>query len=353
MGIVTLNLNPNDLKPGFRIGNYEIIDKIGKGGHATVYRAVQVNLQRNVALKVVSAEFTKDSEFVGMFIREAQAVAKLSHPNIIHVYDAGTTSEDLSYLAMELVEGGNLQEIIESNRPLSLNRTLEISMKISDALDYGFKKMQLTHSDIKPANIILDFNGNPRIADFGLAETFFHCVKSDETNFYGTPFYISPEAISGTKMPGDCKSDIYSFGCMMYYLIAGAPPFNSTTVKELLFQHLKEPPPKLIDTMPETPEQLSDLVQSMMAKKTYDRPDSWEYIHNRIQDVLRKREHPYRFAMKRHWTWAFEYSEREMIVVFFIFASVLLLIQPWVGSIMLLLITIAHYLIHSQKKKKH
>lgn len=346
-----MHLELNNLESGFKIGNYEIIDKIGKGGHAIVYRAVQINLQRNVALKVVSTEFSANNEFVSMFIREAQSIAKLTHPNIIHIYDAGTTEDGISYLAMELVEGGDLQEIIDKQTPLTLDKIIEIAVKISDALNYGYKKMQLIHSDIKPANIMIDFNGNPRIADFGLAETFFHCDTRDSSHVYGTPYYISPEAISGTQMPGDCQPDIYSFGCMMYHLIIGEPPYNAKNIKELLFQHLKATPPKLIDTLPDIPLPLSELITSMMSKKAYDRPKSWDDINKTMNDILVKMEHPLKFACKKHWKFAFEYSEKEMTIVFFIFASILLLIQPWLGSTLLFFITIAHYLIHSQKKK--
>lgn len=347
-----MKLEPNKLKPGFKIGNYEIIDKIGEGGHATIYRAEQVNLRRNVALKVVSAEYAEDSEFVEMFIREAHAMAKLDHPNIIKVYDAGTTKDGLSYLAMELVEGGDLQELLFQQDQLPLDRVLEISLKITDALSYGQKQMHLTHGDIKPGNIMLDFNGIPRLADFGLAETIFHAAKRKTSKVYGTPLYVSPETISGKRMPCDYKSDIYSFGCMIYHLIAGEPPFQSEKLKDLVFKHLKQAPPQLAKAVPGTPQALSDLVRSMMAKKPYDRPDTWLEINREIRNIIEETNHPLFFALKKHWRYAFEYTEREMIILLFILSSALLLIQPWLGSVILLFLTVAHYLIHSQKSKQ-
>ena len=347
-----MQLDPNKLKPGFRLGNYEIIDKIGEGGHATIYRAEQVNLQRNVALKIVSAEYADDCEFVEMFIREAHAMAKLDHPNIIRVYDAGTSPEGLSYLAMELVEGGDLQELMFQNDKIPLDRILDISLQITDALSYGQQRMQLTHGDIKPGNIMLDFNGVPKLADFGLAETIFHCAKRKTSKVYGTPLYVSPETISGKRMPCDFKSDIYSFGCMLYHLIAGEPPFQAEKLKDLVFKHLKKRVPKLTETEPDIPEKLNDLVAAMMAKKPHTRPGSWLEINHEIRDIIEEMQHPLFYTLKKHWRYAFEYSEKEMIIVLFILSSALLLIQPWLGSVLLLFLTIAHYIIHSQKVRK-
>ncbi|MBN1865571.1 MAG: serine/threonine protein kinase [Victivallales bacterium] len=344
-----MNFEPNKLQPGFKIGNYEIIDKIGEGGHATLYRAEQVNLRRNVALKVMSAELARDQEIVEMFIREAHAMAQLDHPNVIKVYDAGVTGDGLSYLAMELVEGGNLQEIIYQKDRIPLERILDICLKISDALSHGQKKMHLTHGDIKPSNIMLDFNGVPRLADFGLAETFFHCAKHNSSKVCGTPYYVSPETISGNRMPCDFKSDIYSFGCMMYHLIAGEPPFQAEKLKDLIMKHLKNKPPDIALAVPGTPPRLCALINSMMEKKPYERPESWDYIHRELRNIIEVMNHPIIFSIKKHWCYAFEYSEREMIIILFILSSVLLLVQPWLGSTLLVFLTIAHYLIHSQK----
>lgn len=346
-----MQVEPNKLKPGYILGNYEIIDKIGEGGHAAIYRAEQVNLQRNVALKIVSAEYADDPEFIEMFIREAHSMAKLDHPNIVKVYDAGTTPEGLSYLAMELVEGGDLQELIFQDDEIPLKKVLDIALQVTDALSYGQQKMQLTHGDIKPGNIMLDFNGKPKLADFGLAETIFHCAKRKTSKVYGTPLYVSPETISGKRMPCDFKSDIYSFGCMFYHLIIGEPPFQAEKLKDLVFKHLKSKVPQLKETDPKVPEKLNDLVASMMSKKPYNRPDSWLEINRQLRNIIEEMQHPLWYTCKKHWRYAFEYTEKEMIIVLFILSSALLLIQPWLGSVILLFLTIAHYLIHSQKSR--
>lgn len=347
-----MKVEPDKLKPGHKIGNYKIIDKIGSGGHATIYRAEQVNLKRNVALKIISDEFSKDDEYLEMFIREAHAMAQLHHPHILQAYDAGTTDEGISYLAMELIEGGNLQEILGQKDALPLSRILDIMMKIADALYYGQKKMQLTHGDIKPANIMLDFDGEPRLADFGLAESFFYTSKRDSDKVYGTPLYVSPETISGNRAPWDYKSDIYSFGCMMYHLIAKEPPFQATQLKDLIFKHMRSKAVDLHVLMPKIPIRLSKLVASMIAKKPYERPDNWKEIHQRIKDIIEEMESPVKFALKRHWRYAFDYTEKEMIIALFVLSSILLLIQPWIGTTLLVFLTVAHYLIHSQKDSK-
>jgi eukaryotic-like serine/threonine-protein kinase len=346
---VTLKVEPDKLTPGYRIGNYAIIEKIGAGGHATVYRAEQVNLKRNVALKVISGKFSKDNEYLEMFVREAHAMAQLQHPYILQAYDAGTSEDGLSYLSMELIEGGNLQEILAQNNELTLSRILDIMMKISDALSYGQKKMQLTHGDIKPANIMLDFDGEPRLADFGLSESFFHTAKRDHDKVYGTPLYVSPETISGNRAPWDFKADIYSFGCMMHHLIANEPPFMAKNLKDLIFKHMRKTAPELNMLMPEIPIRLSNLVSSMQAKKPYERPNSWQEINHTIKNIIEEMEHPIRFTLKRHWRYAFEYTEKEMIILLFILSSILLIMQPWIGSTLLIFLSVTHYLIHSQK----
>ena len=346
-----MTFNPKHLEPGFTLGNYTIIEKIGQGGNATLYRAEQVNLKRIVALKVISADYYKDPEFIAMFKRETEAMAKLHHPNIVEVYDAATVEHNLSYLAMELIEGGSLQEKIYQTDSLTLKEILKICIKMADALHYGHEELQLTHGDLKPGNILLDFNGEPKLADFGLAETAFHCSKSHSTKVYATPHYASPETISGKRKAYDIKSDIYSFGCMIYHLVAGTPPFQAESLKTLIVKHLKHKPPKLKKTVPETPLVLSDLVFSMMAKSAKDRPDSWAQIRDELTDVFTAMQHPMKTNLKKHWRRAFSYSKNEMLILMFVLSSILLLIKPWIGSTLLFVMTLCHYIIHLRRDK--
>ena len=165
-----LPLPAGTLKPGEKIGSYEIIDRIAQGGSATVYRAEHIGLQRTVALKVMAPVLAKHPDFVDMFVREARSTAKLKHPNIIQTYDAGTC-DGVPFLAMELLDGGNLMELIRNRKEKDIVRLLEIMLDIADALHYGQEKLQLTHGDIKPENVLLDLDGIPHLTDFGLSET--------------------------------------------------------------------------------------------------------------------------------------------------------------------------------------
>ena len=347
-----MKLDPERLESGTIVGNYEIIDKIGSGGHATIYRAKQLNLHRNVALKVISDHFQNHNEFVSLFIREARAMAPLDHPNIVKVYDAATLDNGISFFAMELIEGGNLQEILYEQNGLPFSQIMEIMIKIIDALAYGYKNFQLTHGDIKPANIMLDFAGEPKLADFGLAETIFLANTMDNDKIHATPLYVAPETISGQRNAGECYADMYSFACTFYHLITGEPPFYASDIKELIMQHLKLPPPPLKESKPEIPEGINDLFLSMMSKKIKERPRDWEEIAEKLKRVQAKMEHPIKYVIKQHWNYAFDYSEKEMIIFMFILSAILLLVQPWIGSVLLLFLTIAHYLLHSQKYNK-
>ena len=346
-----MTFDPKHLEAGFTLGNYTIIEKIGQGGNATLYRAEQINLKRIVALKVISADYYKDPEFIAMFKRETEAMAKLHHPNIVEVYDAATVEHNLSYLAMELIEGGSLQEKIYQKDSLSLKKILSICIKIADALHYGHEELQLTHGDLKPGNILLDFNGEPKLADFGLAETAFHCSKSHSSKVYATPHYASPETISGKRKAYDIKSDIYSFGCMIYHLVAGTPPFKAESLKTLIIKHLKHKPPKLSKTVPGTPVQLSDLVFSMMAKSPKDRPNSWAEIRDELTSIYTAMQHPLRTKLHKHWRRAFSYSKNEMLIIMFVLSSILLLIKPWIGSTVLFTMTLFHYIVHLRRDK--
>jgi len=346
-----LTIDPKNLDPGFSLGNYKIIEKIGQGGNATLYRAEQVNLKRIIALKVISADYYKDPEFIAMFKRETQAMAKLHHPNIVEVYDAGTVENDISYLSMELIEGGSLQEKIYRGDSFSLREVLNICVKVADALHYGHDELQLTHGDIKPGNILLSIDGDPKLADFGLAETAFHCSKGNSTKIYATPHYASPETISGKRKAFDNKSDMYSFGCMIYHLIAGVPPFKAESLKSLIVKHLKHRPPELKKTVQGVPSKLSHLVFSMMAKNPKDRPASWLEIRDVMAEILAEQKYPLKAILKRHWRRAFSYTKNEMLILMFILSSILLLVKPWIGSGVLCFMTILHYIIHLRKDK--
>lgn len=347
----TLDSFGGSLKPGDKIGSYEIIDKIAHGGSATIYRAEHIGLQRSVALKVMAPALTKQPGFIEMFVREARSTAKLKHPNIVQTYDAGTV-DGVPYLAMELIDGGNLMQLIRNKEDVTILQILEIMLAVADALNYGQEKLHLTHGDIKPENVIIDLEGNPHLADFGLAETISCRRKRSEgnKNVFITPLYASPETISRSAIPGEPYPDIYSFGCMMYHIITGNPPFQDNQLQELVYSHMQRVPPELITLLPDINLNLSDLVAQMLNKNPANRPANWQEIHTRLSSIIEELKNPIRYKIKKHCKFAFTLNNREKIIILLLYA-VIILYQNLIFGIFLIIGTIlVNYFFKSMKE---
>jgi serine/threonine protein kinase len=281
------------LQAGSIVGGFQIESELGRGGMGIVYRAKQLNLERQVALKVLADDLAKDDTFVDSFFREARAAAGLSHPNIVQVYDAGSTPEGIYYFAMELVVGETLDTRIMREGALNPRDALDIASKIAGALNYAWQTQQLCHGDIKPDNIILNSSGGTKLADLGLAK-FMHEENNPAGGSHelmGTPLYAPPEVINGQVDRIDCRSDMYSFGATLFHMLAGIPPFPGNNPEEVLSRHLHEAPPSLLEFNHELNPQIDELVQALLAKKIEDRPSTWadvEKMMQRIHDVERK-----------------------------------------------------------------
>ncbi|MFW6299546.1 MAG: protein kinase domain-containing protein, partial [Oceanicaulis sp.] len=195
---------------------YTVLRRVPVLYQAAVYKAVQVSLDRPVALKVLPSEFTNDADFVERFFNEARAAAALSHPNIVQAYDAGITEDDICYFAMEFVEGESLQERVEREGALKPAMALQAMKDVALALEYGWKRQRLTHGDIKPANIMVNERGIPKLSDFGLAKVAEFEFEGDGIML--TPLYAAPELIQGIGSGGNSASDIYSYGATLYHL---------------------------------------------------------------------------------------------------------------------------------------
>ena len=341
-------MNAGALQPGDKIGSYEIIDRIAQGGSATIYRAEHLGLQRTVALKVMAPVLAKHPDFVDMFVREARSTAKLKHPNIVQTYDAGTC-DGIPYLAMELVDGGNLMELIRNRDGVEILRLLEIMLDIADALNYGQKKLQLTHGDIKPENVLLDLDGTPQLADFGLSETIACRRKQSENskNVYITPLYAAPETLSRSAIPGEPHPDIYSFGCMMFHLITGDPPFKDTKMKELIYSHMQRIPPELKTLIPDINYHLNELVAEMMSKNPANRPGSWEEIHDRLETIIAEIKTPIRYTIKRHISLLFTFRPCDYMVILILYAAIVIYMHRIFGIVLISLILLINYLMKS------
>lgn len=221
------------------LGNrYEILEEIGNGGMARVFRAHCKLLNRNVAVKVLRPELAKDQEFLARFNTEAQAAAALSHPNIVSIYDVG--SEDgLEYIIMEYVEGQTLKEYIDANKMLSWQQAVEFTIQICKGLEHAHKN-HIVHRDIKPHNIILTPDGVLKVTDFGIARASTTATVTMGGNTIGSVHYFSPEQARGGYT--DEKSDIYSVGVVMYEMLTGRVPFESDSPVSIAIKHLQEKP---------------------------------------------------------------------------------------------------------------
>lgn len=237
---------------GRLIGNrYEILEKIGNGGMATVYKARCHVLNRNVAVKVLKEEFTTDAEFVKRFNIEAQAAASLSHPNIVSIYDVGNEGE-IHYIVMELVQGKTLKEIITDDGILPWKWTVNIAIQIASALEVAHRN-NIVHRDIKPHNIIITENGTAKVTDFGIAKAVSNSTITSFGATIGSVHYFSPEHARGGYT--DAKSDLYSLGVVMYEMLTGKVPFDADTPVSVALKHIQEvapEPKKLNSTIPES-----------------------------------------------------------------------------------------------------
>lgn len=277
-------LDPTSITIGTIIGNdYEIESLIGQGNMAVVYKARQISLDRPVALKILFDGIDNEDGAIDIFYHEVRAAALLIHPNLVHAIDAGEHNGSL-FFVMEYVEGQSLRELMTANSLPDPAHLIKSMSDIAMALDYGVKKHNLSHGDIKPDNIIIKPDGVAKLADFGLAQT-----KDDSRGTKGifvTPLYASPESVQGLAQPGDPMPDIYSFGCMLFELFSGAPPFPGTEAEEVCRMHVDLPAPKLEEKVSDLPAELYQLVNAMLQKSPTKRPRNWNVVAERLSSLL-------------------------------------------------------------------
>ncbi len=253
---------------GRRIGVYEILEEVGRGGMGVVYRARDKSLDRDIALKVLQPSLSKDAEFERRFIREARTAAKLDHPNIVQVHTAGRF-EDVLYIAMQLVRGRTLQELMHERGRVLPAEALAIIRQAAEALAAAHAA-DLVHRDIKPNNIMLDESGRVKLMDFGLMRSSLSGEKiTQQGEFFGTPEYASPEQCETSVLDG--RSDIYSLGAVLYEMLSGKMPHVAETPLALFNKILREEPLPLRSLNPKVPAEVDALVRRMMAKKREER----------------------------------------------------------------------------------
>lgn len=254
-----------DLK-GRLLGNrYEIIEKIGNGGMATVYRAKCHVLNRFVAIKILRDEFTTDEEFIKRFEVEAQSAASITHPNIVSVYDVGVDG-NLHYIVMELIKGKTLKDIIvEEKGPLPWKWSVNIAIQIASALEIAHKN-NIVHRDIKPHNIIITEDGIAKVTDFGIAKAVSNSTITAFGTTMGSVHYFSPEHARGGFT--DAKSDLYSLGVVMYEMLTGKVPFEADTPVSVALKHMQEEPKAAIEINPNIPKAVNDVIMKALKKES-------------------------------------------------------------------------------------
>lgn len=252
-----------DLVGKYIAGRYEILEKIGNGGMATVYKAKCHVLNRYVAVKVLKEEFTTDEEFIRRFNIEAQSAAGLTHPNIVSVYDVGH-EEGIYYIVMELIQGKTLKQIITQEGTLPWKWSVNIVIQIASALEAAHKN-NIIHRDIKPHNIIITEDGTTKVTDFGIAKAVSNSTITAFGTTIGSVHYFSPEHARGGYT--DAKSDLYSLGVVMYEMLTGRVPFDADTPVSIALKHMQETPIEPIKLNPSIPFAINKIIVKAMQKE--------------------------------------------------------------------------------------
>jgi serine/threonine protein kinase len=253
---------------GKTVGGYEILDRIGRGGMGTVYKANQISLHREVALKVLSARLLARPDFVERFKHEARSAGRLNHPNIVQVYDV-TSAQGLHVFSMEFMEGGSVQDVIGKNGKIPWAEALDMLVDAAQGLVFA-EKHEIVHRDIKPDNLMLTTDGRVKIGDLGLATSNAEGTGKDANgSIFGTPHFISPEQAQGQEVGH--AADLYSLGATFYRILSGRTPFLGEQVQGIIRQQIVDEPPPLRDLAPDVPQAIAGVIARLMKKNPADR----------------------------------------------------------------------------------
>lgn len=260
---------------------YELIRKIGNGGMAVVYQAYDTSLDRQVAIKLLREEYADDPDFIRRFQKEAKAVARLSHQNIVNIYDFGE-SDGVTYLVMEYVEGSTLKEIEAQNGPLPISQVIDYSIQLCYGMAQAHSQ-QIVHKDIKPHNIMIDRNHVVKVTDFGIAQAMNNLTMTHNKGILGSAHYFSPEQARGDHV--DFESDIYSLGVVMYEMVSGKVPFTGDNPVTVALKHMQEPPPSLLAQRNDVPLGLERIIFKALEKNPAYRFNSMEEMADALIDL--------------------------------------------------------------------
>jgi len=265
-----------------KIPGYKVLEKLGSGAMAVVYKARQLSLDRIVAIKVLPKRFSEKSNYIRRFYKEGKLAAKLNHNNIVQAIDVGEVG-GLYYFVMEYVEGKTLYDDLSDGKVLGEQEALEIVIQLANALAHAHS-MGMIHRDVKPKNIMINTEGTVKLADMGLARetSDIQAAKHEQGKAFGTPYYIAPEQIRG-EVNIDGRADIYALGATLFHMVTGRVPFEADSPSDVMRKHLKETltPPDHINISLSAG--ISEVIEVMMAKKKEDRYDTMEELLNDLQ----------------------------------------------------------------------
>ncbi|MEX2215236.1 MAG: serine/threonine-protein kinase [Phycisphaeraceae bacterium] len=262
-----------------KLGQFHLLKRLGQGSMGEVFEAKDITLGRHVAIKVMGRKIAADEEAMRGFVREARSLAALNHRNVVQVHTIGVEKRQ-PYIVMELVSGGRVDQMIEKDMPGDERRTLQIAIDAARGLEAA-ANAGMVHGDVKPANILLDANGQGKIVDFGLARL---ADTHEEGKIYGTPFYLPPELLKGKK--ADFRSDIFSLGASLFHVLVGRPPFRGKTVKDIVRARLVDSAPNLREVVPSIHPATANVIARMLARNPEDRHQSYEELVTELQGAV-------------------------------------------------------------------
>jgi len=270
---------------GREVAGYKILALLGKGGMGRVYKATQLSLDRLVAIKILSKQYANNDAFIERFRREAVSLAKLSHPNVVSVYDVGE-SEGSHYFSMEFMPNGSIAQQISHGRKLQPERALRMMIDVANGLTYAEEK-GVVHRDIKPENMMLDASDSVKICDLGIAHTIGEGPwQNTSKGVFGSPHYIAPEQARNEQT--DHRADIYSLGASFYRILSGRTLFTGTSARDLMLKHIHETPVPISQLEPALPSELCRAIDKMLSKNVADRYQSARDVVKDLEDVRKK-----------------------------------------------------------------
>jgi serine/threonine protein kinase len=264
---------------GKKLGGYQVLNRIGVGGMGEVYKATQLSLTREVALKVLTPELVKDRAFVERFLSEARAAGKFNHPNVVHVHEVGEEN-GYYYYSMEYLEGGSVHEQVSRGRKLDPQRATDIILQAARALEYA-EKVGIVHCDIKPDNLMLTTTGEVRLADLGIAKTLNEKGKAEQSDgVFGSPNYMSPEQARGLSL--DHRSDLYSLGVTYYRILLGKVPFSGKDAKRIMEKVVFDDPEPARKLDANLPPMIYTILGKLLKKKPSER---YQHANELVADL--------------------------------------------------------------------